>query len=90
LDPDRHNASECPIKHQNICNAVYDFAAQQEEFYISGEVNPENGSAKIVMWHKIYQNIPIEMATKYALEFKAKILAITGENIEVFPRMSDV
>jgi hypothetical protein len=85
LDPDRHNASDCPDQFLTLCKAVVEFAQQQTDFFLQGEVNPRNGSAKIFMWHKELEAIPIKKARDLAEEFKEKIRDLTGDEIEVFP-----
>jgi hypothetical protein len=85
LDPDRHNASICPDHFLTLCEAVVEFAQQQTDFFLQGEVNPRNGSAKIFMWHKELEAIPIDDVRDLAEQFKEKIKDLTGNEIEVFP-----
>lgn len=86
VDHDRHTASVCPVVHLNECQIITEIVTSEfSDFFVQGEVNPLNGSAKWFLWPSDGFPIYLPTARKIAQRLNARIKERIGHNIEVFP-----
>jgi hypothetical protein len=85
-DMDRHSASICPVQHLEECKVITTMlVTDYQDFFVQGEVNPRNGSAKAFMWPRDGQPIYLKKARDIAGELNDRIKQLIGRRIEVFP-----
>jgi hypothetical protein len=85
IDPDRHTGTPTDDFIRWVQKVADIFEADNSEFRISAEVNPNNGSAKFFAWPKDGKPLPLEDAKEIAERIHNRILAETGKGVEVFP-----
>ena len=85
-DMDRHSASICPVQHLEECKIITTMVvADYRDFFVQGEVNPRNGSAKPLMFPRDGQPIYRKKAEDIAGKLNDRIKELIGRRIEVFP-----
>ncbi|MEO1991861.1 MAG: hypothetical protein ABGW78_08010 [Pirellulales bacterium] len=86
VDMDRHSASICPVQHLEECKVITTMlVTDYRDFFVQGEVNPRNGSAKAFMLPCDGQPIYIKKARDIAGELNDRIKEMIGRRIEIFP-----
>ena len=87
-DLDRHS-DEDPEQFIKLCEVVHDELSKLNDYHFFQQTNRINGSTKYFVFHKGLKQIPINMVTDVADNFKERIFEITGKEIEVFGSAKD-
>ena len=87
-DLDRHS-DEDPEQFIKLCEVVHDELSKLNDYHFLQQTNRKNGSTKYFVFHKGLKQIPINMVTDVADNFKERIFEITGKEIEVFGSSKD-